>query len=47
VEKVLAKFLSLAIAFLASVLGVGGIGKKIRNIIEKKIKEPLIRPLPK
>ncbi len=47
VEKVLAKFLSLAIAFLASVLGVGGIGKKIRSIIEKKIKEPINKAITK
>jgi len=41
VENVLAKFLGLAITFLAAILGLGKIGKKINDIIQKKIKDPI------
>ncbi len=40
VENVLAKFWGLAITFLAAILGLGKIGKKINEIIQKKIKGP-------
>ena len=41
VEGVFVRLLGLAISFLASVLGLNGIGKKIRAIIQKKIKDPI------
>lgn len=47
VENVLAKFLGLAITFLAAILGLGKIGKKINDIIQKKIKEPINRAITK
>jgi hypothetical protein len=40
VENALSKALPVAISFLASLLGVGGIGQKIRSIIEK-VREPV------
>jgi hypothetical protein len=42
VENSLAKVLPLAIAFLASLLGVGGIAEKIKEIIEK-IRAPITK----
>src|SRR5712691_5236212 len=42
VENSLAKVLPLAIAFLASLLGVGGIAEKIKDIIEK-IRAPITK----
>src|SRR5947207_3843626 len=42
VENSLAKLLPLAIAFLASLLGVGGIAEKIKDIIEK-IRAPITK----
>src|SRR5690606_15006743 len=36
VENVLAKFLGMAITFLAAILGLGKVGKKINDIIQKK-----------
>ena len=55
VENSLAKILPLAISFLASLLGVGGIAEKIKDIIEKirapvtklitAIVGPIVRPL--
>jgi hypothetical protein len=42
VENSLAKVLPLAIAFLASLLGVGGIAEKIKDIIEK-IRAPVTK----
>jgi hypothetical protein len=57
VESSLAKILPLAISFLASLLGVGGIAEKIKEIVEKirapinklitAIVGPLVRPLKK
>lgn len=47
VENVLAKFLSLAITFLAAILGLGKIGKKINDIIQKKIKDPINKAITK
>lgn len=47
IENVLAKFLSLAITFLAAILGLGKIGKKIGDIIQKKIKEPINKAITK
>ncbi len=47
VENVLAKFLGLAITFLANMLGLGGVGKKIADIIQKKIKEPIANAITK
>lgn len=47
VEKVLAKFLGLAITFLAAILGLGKIGKKINDIIQKKIKDPINKAITK
>jgi hypothetical protein len=47
VENVLAKFLSLAITFLAAILGFGKIGKKINDIIQKKIKDPINKAITK
>jgi hypothetical protein len=57
VESSLAKILPLAIAFLASLLGVGGIAEKIKEIIDKirapitklisAIIGPLLKPLKK
>lgn len=47
IEDVLAKFLSLAITFLAAILGLGKIGKKISDIIQKKIKDPINKALTK
>ncbi len=40
IENTLAKIIRLAISFLASLLGLGGIGEKIRSIIEK-IQKPV------
>jgi hypothetical protein len=40
IENTLAKFLPVAISFLASILGLGGIGEKIREIIGK-IQQPV------
>lgn len=47
VENVLAKFLGLAITFLAAILGLGKIGKKINEIIQKKIKDPINKAITK
>ncbi|MES2797453.1 MAG: DUF4157 domain-containing protein [Bacteroidota bacterium] len=47
VENVLAKFLGLAITFLAAILGLGKIGKKINDIIQKKIKDPINKAITK
>ncbi|MBV9327019.1 MAG: hypothetical protein JO352_24965 [Chloroflexi bacterium] len=57
VESSLAKILPLAISFLASLLGVGGIAEKIKEIVEKirapitklitAVIGPLVRPLKK
>jgi hypothetical protein len=57
VENSLAKILPLAISFLAAALGVGGIGEKIKEIIEKirapitklvtAVLGPILRPLKK
>jgi hypothetical protein len=57
VENSLAKILPLAISFLASLLGVGGIAEKIKEIIEKirapinklvtAVITPILRPLKK
>ena len=47
VENVLAKFLAMAITFLAAILGLGNIGKKINEIIQKKIKEPINKAITK
>jgi hypothetical protein len=57
VESSLAKILPLAISFLASLLGVGGIAEKIKEIVEKirapitkligAVVGPLVRPLKK
>src|SRR5205085_3740585 len=35
IEGVLARILPLAISFLASLLGLGGIGEKVRSIVDK------------
>lgn len=47
VEGILGKFVSLAISFLAAILGLGKIGKKISDLIQKKIKEPINKAITK
>ncbi|OLY94233.1 protein of unknown function [Cnuella takakiae] len=47
VENVLAKFLGMAITFLAAILGLGKVGKKLNEIIQKKIKDPVNKALAK
>ncbi|NII27603.1 DUF4157 domain-containing protein [Pseudoflavitalea sp. X16] len=47
IENILAKFLGLAITFLAAILGLGKIGKKINDIIQKKIKDPINKAITK
>ena len=47
VENILAKFLGMAITFLAAILGLGKIGKKINDIIQKKIKDPINKAITK
>jgi hypothetical protein len=47
VENVLAKFLGMAITFLAAILGLGKVGKKINDIIQKKIREPVSKAITK
>jgi hypothetical protein len=47
IENVLAKFLALAISFLAAILGLGNIGKKMNEIIQKKIKDPINKAITK
>jgi hypothetical protein len=46
IEGVLAKLLPLAISFLANLLGLGGIGEKVRSIIEK-VQKPLGKAIDK
>ena len=46
IEGVLAKLLPLAISFLANLLGLGGVGDKIRSIIEK-VRNPIKRAMDK
>jgi hypothetical protein len=47
IENILAKFLSMAITFLAAILGLGNIGKKMNEIIQKKIKDPINKAITK
>ncbi len=47
VEGTLARFVGMAISFLASILGLGNIGKKIGDIIQKKIKDPINKAITK
>lgn len=47
VENILAKFLGLAITFLAAILGLGKIGRKINDVIQKKIKAPINKAITK
>jgi fumarate reductase subunit D len=47
IENILAKFLAMAITFLAAILGLGKIGKKINDIIQKKIKDPINKAITK
>lgn len=45
IEGVLAKFLGMAITFLAAILGLGNVGKKMNEIIQKNIKDPINKAL--
>ncbi len=47
IQNVLVKFLGMAITFLAAILGLGKIGKKINDIIQKKIKDPINKAITK
>src|SRR5690606_10275474 len=47
IEGTLAKFLGLAITFLAAILGLGNVGKKMNEIIQKKIKDPITKAITK
>jgi hypothetical protein len=44
IEKVLAQGLSLAISFLAALLGLGGVGKKVREVFEA-IQKPVSKAI--
>ena len=44
VENALGQVVPILIGFLANVLGLGGIGEKIRSIIQT-LRSPLTRPL--
>ena len=46
IEGVLAKLLPLAISFLANLLGLGGVGDKVRSIIEK-VQKPIGKAMDK
>lgn len=48
VETALAKFLPLGIGFLASLIGISGLAKKVRKIVERiqlKVREKIIDPI--
>lgn len=47
IEGILAKFLGMAITFLAAILGLGNVGKKMNEIIQKKIKDPIEKAITK
>jgi hypothetical protein len=47
IENVLGKLIGLAITFLAAILGLGKVGKKISEIIQKKIKDPINKAITK
>src|SRR5690606_25311947 len=47
IEGILAKFLGMAITFLAAILGLGNVGKKMNEIIQKKIKDPITKAITK
>lgn len=47
IEDTLAKFLGMAITFLAAILGLGNVGRKMNEIIQKKIKDPITKTITK
>lgn len=47
IEDTLAKFLGMAITFLAAILGLGNVGRKMNEIIQKKIKDPITKAITK